>query len=814
MEKLDGFYRGIIVQNNDPERLGRVKVFVPHLHLASIDIDAADYDSEFYFGEFGTNYQPKGKKLVDLTKYIEKIKFKLPWAEISLPITGGGFSSFNSASKRATVSDSPSYVNQQAEEDGSTGAPAGADVKRNPPSDAFSASSDNPNPLGSSYNAQAFYNAPKGMFGIPQVNAKVWLFFLNGNPHSPVVFGYSPSANTYNEIYDDTNYPSGYENNDNTGQANPENLKRRQMTALNYKGGSISFNGTDNEEALSITHDSGSHTEYNNSGKKSLVMGQNSKLVKGAQYTTIEDTASFFCGDDTIYKVSGDINIQAGTANYAAAQRWKDAAANIHAVKSLPESQNSGSDSFFSSPLARKGGVNPPCPSCSKGKAYQTLIGGNGDEVNIKTINGNQKKYEDLLKLLPSGPPGAALNVQDAAEEQFPKKSDCKVCGGSGFSPSTMGGNFPKDSRKNELGKLYLNSAKDFFEAENEMGNGGNMILNVTKDFFLSVGCASNDFDSIRINKKGAAHDIGMKLDAEKGLYPSQVVSSVVEKVHVDRFPGGQFTIDAQNGINLIGGSGGFDLNSTGVMSIYGTITEISGEQVNLSSKSGLNIATDEVISLKAPNVSIHSDNQTFIKNNVAVDGNMVCRGGMMVQGELFAQHITAPLCFQETETQSELYGRAYPEKPLVMGFIKNTQEIKCTIESKDSDPGMGWYVISDYSGSPLPVQGKSVMSSSTVTLVLTQYVPIYTTDSGQKAEDGSIYVYPHSHVFRNLPLTLGGTYEEVRANASGIDGNDLVASKKVENGLTAPEIQNTTRAKGVGLSNQLNAKQFAPIQL
>jgi hypothetical protein len=229
---------------------------------------------------------------------------------------------------------------------------------------------------------------------------------------------------------------------------------------------------------------------------------------------------------------------------------------------------------------------------------------------------------------------------------------------------------------------------------------------------------------------------------------------------------------------------------------------------VNVSSKSGLNIATGEVLSLKAPNISIQADNQTFIKNNLAVDGNTVCRGGMMVQGELFAQHITAPLCFQETETQSELYGRAYPEKPLIMGFIKNTQEIKCTMEGTLTIAGAGIVA------GTTPVTGGAKVTGAAFTITLTQFVPIYTTDSGQKAEDGSIYVYPHSHVFRNLPLTLGGTYEEVRGNAAGIDGNDLIPSKKVENGMTASEIKGTTREKGVGLQNQLEAKEFTPIEI
>ena len=802
MKNLNGFYRGVIVQNNDPKKLGRVKVFVPHMHLSLIDLEESDHDKEFYFGEFGTNYQKKDPNLVDLTKYIEKIKLKLPWAEVSLPITGGGYSSFNSASNKATISDSPAYANQIAEDDGSTGAPAGAEVKANPPSDRFSSSSDNPNPLGATYNTQSFYNAPKGMFGIPQVNTKVWLFFLDGNPNTPVIFGYSPSASSYSQIYDDTNHPSGYENNDPTQEANPENVKRRNMMTINQKGGSISFNGTDNEESLSIAHDSGSYNEFNNSGQQNLVMGQKSSLVKGSSFSTIDDTHSFHCGEDSNVSVQKDVKITIGSANYAAAQRWKDAASNIHAVKSLPETQNSGNDGFYSSPLAKKSGENGPCPACSQGKTFKTLTGGNGDEKNNKTIDEGQTSFLDSLKdnFLSFLGKKSKLEIEDAKDEQYPKTESCTVCAGSGKSPSSMGGNFPKEERKEETGNLYLNSAQDFFESENDLGEGGSLTLNVTKDVFLSIGCASNDFDSVRVNNQGSAHDIGLKLDGEKGVYPSQVVGSVVEKVHVDRFPGGQFTVDAQNGINLLGGSGGIDFSSTGVMSIHGTIAEVTGEQVNISAKSGLNIATDDVLSIKASNVAIQSSNQVFVKPNLAVDGNIVCRGGIMSHGEMFVQHITAPMSFQETEYQAELYGRAYTEKPMIMGFVKLNEAIQCKI--KVGGTGL-------VAGST-PVTGEDVNCIVTINAT----VPIYTTDSGQKAEDGSIYVYPHSHVFRNLPLTLTPTYEGMRGSASGIDGGSPMEASKISNGLTCPEVKGTTKEANTGLSNQLKAKEFTPIEV
>jgi hypothetical protein len=785
---LSGFYRGIVVQNNDPQKIGRVKVFIPHLHMSLLDIEESDYDAEFYFGEFGTNYQSKNKKLIDLTKYIEKIKFKLPWAEVCLPITGGGFSSFNSPSNKSTVSDSPHYVNQINEEDGSEGSAAGVEYKENPPADAFAKNSDNPNPLGNSYNTQSFYNAPKGMFGIPQVNSKVWLFFLDGNQNTPVVFGYSPSASSYNQIYDDTNYPSGYENNDPTQEANPENLKRRQLTAMNYKGGSISFNGTDNEESLSISHDSGSYTQFTNSGKQSLVITQDNNLIKGSQYTTVENNHNFSCGNSSNVKISGDLDIQIGTANYAAAQQWKDAAAKIHAVKSLPETQNSSGDSFFSSPLAKKSGENPPCPACSQGRKYKTLTGGNGSDDNKQKIDEGQLSFKDSLikNIMSFLGIKTELKVDDSKEEQFPKTADCKVCGGSGKSPSTMGGDFPKETRKDEIGNMYLKSAKDFSDASNAMGNGGSVKLNVSKDFFLSVGCASNDLDSIKVNKEGSAHDIGLKLDGEKGVYPSQVVGSVVEMNHVDKFPGGQFTIDAHNGICLQGGSGGMEFASTGITSIYGTIAQLTGEQVIVSSKSGLSVSTEDILTLKAPNIAISADNQTFFKGNVAIDSNIVCRGGAMIQGEMFVQHVTAPMSIQETEHQSELYGTSYPFEPRVVSYLKVGQRMLVNIS------GLG----------------------NVIMTVLPFPVPTYSTDLGQTADDGCVFTYPHNHLFRNLPLSLTTTYEAMRGSASGIDGNEPIESKKIENGLTCPEVKGTTKESNVGLNNQLSSNKFTPINI
>ena len=268
MKDLNSFYRGIIIQNNDPLKLGRVKVFVPHLHLSLLDIDKKDYDKEFYFSEFGKNYNQSSPNLIDMTKYVEKIKPKLPWAEVSLPVTGGGFSSYNASSNNATISDGASE----------NGAPPGALFQSSPPKDKFPQ-----NVSGGSYIAQAYYNSPKGLYGIPEVNTKVWLFFIAGNPNNPVVFGFSPSPRTYAEIYDATSYPSSYENNAEVGDR-----VRRNKIAMNYRGGSLTIDGTTNKEEVSLAHDSGSFSKFNNSGKSDLIVGENQILVKGNGYLTVE----------------------------------------------------------------------------------------------------------------------------------------------------------------------------------------------------------------------------------------------------------------------------------------------------------------------------------------------------------------------------------------------------------------------------------------------------------------------------------------------------------------------------------------------
>ena len=81
MQKLETIYLGIVVQNNDPEYRGRVKVWVPYANATVYNKwNALKEDKSFKFP--GTNIES------DLSSIIEELKDDLPWAEQVSPLVG------------------------------------------------------------------------------------------------------------------------------------------------------------------------------------------------------------------------------------------------------------------------------------------------------------------------------------------------------------------------------------------------------------------------------------------------------------------------------------------------------------------------------------------------------------------------------------------------------------------------------------------------------------------------------------------------------------------------------------------------------
>lgn len=198
-------YRGVVVKNNDPAGLQRIKVYIPEL-------TNQPYDS--WYEEFeNININSIGKNIKTTwndketngdfsdTDIFEEIAKNIPWAEPCSPILGesGSFRYYKDG-KIATISDC-NYV--EGFESNNTKSPALSSGSFSPAflyenyntrlGDAFNNPlanySINTNPFSFSYNPSKYVNKSKGVFGVPEVGSKVWVFHYSGDYNFPVYFG-------------------------------------------------------------------------------------------------------------------------------------------------------------------------------------------------------------------------------------------------------------------------------------------------------------------------------------------------------------------------------------------------------------------------------------------------------------------------------------------------------------------------------------------------------------------------------------------------------------------------------------------------
>ena len=100
MKTYPGMYLGIVVQNNDPEYRGRVKVYVPHVQ-ANVYNNWFKEISDKSFKFIGKNVQS------DLNKILPELKTVLPWAENAMPAVGAtGSGRYHAHDEIGTISDS------------------------------------------------------------------------------------------------------------------------------------------------------------------------------------------------------------------------------------------------------------------------------------------------------------------------------------------------------------------------------------------------------------------------------------------------------------------------------------------------------------------------------------------------------------------------------------------------------------------------------------------------------------------------------------------------------------------------------------
>jgi len=729
-----GNYLGIVVQNNDPDKGGKVKVWIPHIS-PTVYKNWDDKDEAKSFKFIGRNIDS------DLTDIVEDLKKILPWAEQASPITGSiAPGRYNAYEQKATISDSNRLDTAYSEEieskynlnsDGIGEKPARKyEVHSLKVSDAFTDKDkvkfNNLNKFAYNYVPTSYSNSAKGSFSIPNVGAYVWCFCVGGNPNQLIYFATTHGLDEWKSIHKNFNsegldYPGAYENKSSGADPNYNHNTEtyRNKFVINQKGGTIEIISTDNREALKLTHYSGSFKEFNNEVNIEFATSNNQKLVQGDEFFTVKGTKNDYVGRDFDQIINGDYYKKIGNLNSDVQIEWRNLMESIADAKQLFEIKRANSitdvNDFIKKTSAAqvRSGTFGDCPLCKaptdRDQIWKNTYAFTSVTPNIYTEG--VSFFNHSAGVTSTNSDTDSILIYPSTSSNFLGTGGCPVCGGTGESPSSYKGTWDAEDKDTLIIDNFRLKVKDLIELEKQLGLGGSEIINITKHKVENIGLIYNDFPSTRIDEVGKIDNYEVSV-FNKGVATTKKESALIEYVHVDDFPGGDFTQNIGNKWNVLVGSGGVSLKSTGGVDIGGSITNIAGQQINIASEYETNISSKKV-TIAAEMLTLRNKNnrQILVDGNLGVKQNVVVGGSMHVEGELSVQHITAPVEIQETEPI------------IVKGFTISGETI-----------------------------GKVGGTGSSAGHIVTG------TGTGV-----TIQLYPHTHPFKNVPLKLMKDKDEVR---------------------------------------------------
>lgn len=785
MKKFYGNYVGIVVQNDDPERGGKIKVFVPHVS-ASVYKKWVEKSNNKKFKFLGANIDSVLSQTVlegneseteHLTNIIEELKIVLPWAHCAAPLTSEDTSGrYNAYFNFGNISDSNYYntFSQSTSSASDTPGKPGAFYEKieNRLSDAFTSAENNinrPNPLSYEYVPSTYSNRAKGSFGVPAVGSHVWVFFREGNPTLPVYFAVSYGATDWKGIYEaydnaGLDYPESFENRTPSSTQYDSNVETyRNKYVINQKGGSVEIVNTDLNEKLKFTHYSGSFKEFNNQANVELASNNDQKLVLNDSYSTVRGFKNEYTGKSLDEIVLRDKYKKVGSLNVEYFEKWKDTYAPIQDNKQLFEIQRTGDnnvkDTFGNTVIKRnstqqiQAGTYAPHPALNQinyslendSTGIVDLIQSTQATISNSFVNGPGLFSYISLPAQPIPYP----NLINYTEE-----SGIVWSGIPGQSTSTQNGIWVPDPRKELIRQFTESILPELTEIEKNLGIGGSEIVQITKHKVETIGMVVNDYGSIRFDPIGKMLSSELLID-NLGTYVNYEPSPLIEYTHVQDLPGGDYTLNVGNRWNVLVGAGGINLKTLGNFNMTGMVMNVAGEQVNVSSQNEVNLNA-KTINISAEILRLRStrQKQIFIENSLGINNNLIVGGGLSVEGEVFLQHVTAPAEYQVTLPTTS-FGSLLPT-PLA-GLV-SVPEV-----------GTGLFVTVKLAGN---VGTFPVFGSINAPGVLTTLDPI----------PNSVQVSDHSHIFKNIPLTLYDKNSEVREDAKELNNNTdrVVAQRRV----------------------------------
>lgn len=433
---------------------------------------------------------------------------------------------------------------------------------------------------------------------------------------------------------------------------------------INQRGGSLDIDNSTESEKVKLSHRSGSNINLTNVVTSELATNNKQTNIVHDLFETVGGDRSEFVGKsytlrtgENLYHLKGFID----QSQLDAFSEWKDTYEPIAKLNSEFKIKRGG-DGYPNGNTTEQSGKRSDNP----------VIGFNvftvENQFNGYTGTPSRKYSTDEVANYSKVPDHG--NTKAATTRSITKDDIQKAAGSSGSnapgvsefgvekSAATENGEWDSNTDAQNINGNILDIQEFLTPIEQKMGDGGDESYLTKRHKFEQVGAVFNDYPSIRIDEKGRSQPFEM-LVSETGTFKNHDYVPHIEEVdNSSNFPCGNDDAVVGNRYSRVVGSGGIQLKTTGNTELGGATLKGGFKKINLNASHGIQIGSESFVEIQSlKTITLRTNRQVYIEGSLGVRGNVVVAGGAYVEGELYVQHITAPLEVHETE-DTILYGK------------------------------------------------------------------------------------------------------------------------------------------------------------
>jgi len=494
----------------------------------------------------------------------------------------------------------------------------------------------------------------------------------------------------------------------------------RNKVVINQRGGSIEVNNSTDREEVKLSQYSGSNIAINNVVTSELATNNKQTTIIYDEFRTVGNSNSLYVEKDNVVRTGGNTYELKGHTTKDQIDIHKDWRA-AYAPIAIANSQFN---------IARGiNGARATNPDISTKNTRPVIANAFPGYTKVPVVNTeNVDEVRSYAPVPPVKEPRKAVqatattsDVTEAFGEGTGTEAPGVIKYGPSISSSTQDGSWAVNTDKIDLADKMVDLQKSLSTIEQGLGNGGDDIVTVKRHSIETIGAVVNTYPSFRYDNEGrsVATEVGV---SKTSVFKHFGAVPVVEDVdNSSNFPCGTKTLTVGNKYNVLVGSGGVQIKTSGPVIFSGTTVKVAGTVVNVTSEGGTTINSSTYVDIFSRNVMVRSPRQILLDSSVGVANNIIIGGGAFVEGEVYVNHISAPLEVQRTY-DTKVFGK------LVEGVL---------IGVLDSSTGAVYAV----------------------------------------ATDNSVELPPHSHHFNNIPLTLYSSNSRLRTAALDNGINKVTSS-------------------------------------